>query len=207
MTENKKMTRRMPQQERSRRRYQHILDTAAKLFDEDGIASVTTNHIAAAADVSIGSLYQFFPNKEALLEALTERYIEQMAAVFPQEIDTTIPVEDFIRGIITQFVRFEHKEDGFRVILLHMESNAASVASAALHTTLVAQIDRVLEAYHPTLDADRRHLCAAVSLSLTKGIMALREAPEAYSQEEIVQQIQMALVAYQHTFLQQEGVL
>ena len=115
----------MPQQERSRRRYQHILDTAAKLFAEEGIASVTTNHIAAAAEVSIGSLYQFFPNKEALLEALTERYIEQMAAVFPQEMDIAIPVEAFIEEIITQFVRFEGQEDGFRVILLHMESSAA----------------------------------------------------------------------------------
>ncbi|MCA9912956.1 MAG: TetR/AcrR family transcriptional regulator, partial [Anaerolineae bacterium] len=142
MTDTPKTTRRMPQQERSRRRYQHILDTAAKLFAEEGIASVTTNHIAAAAEVSIGSLYQFFPNKEALLEALTERYIEQMAAVFPQEMDIAIPVEAFIEEIITQFVRFEGQEDGFRVILLHMESSAATEAAASLHKMLVTQIDR-----------------------------------------------------------------
>lgn len=194
----------MPQQERSRRRYQHILDTAAKLFDEEGIASVTTNHIAAAADVSIGSLYQFFPNKEALLEALTERYIEQMVAVFPQEVDTATPVETFTEEIIRRFVHFEGQKAGFRVILLHMESSAATVAAASLHATLVAQIDRVLAAYYPMLAADKRQLCAAVSLSLTKGIMGLREA---YSQAEIVEQIHMALVAYQRSFLQQEGVL
>jgi len=197
----------MPKQARSRRRYQHILDTAALLFAEDGFDSVTTNHIAAAADVSIGSLYQFFPNKEALAEALIERYLEQMTAVFPQEIDTQIPVEDFIHRVISQFVQFEADKTGFRVILLHLESGAAAEATHTLHNMLVSQIDRVIGAYYPGLPADQRHLCAAVSLALTKGVMVLREPPESLSQEEIVRQIHLALVQYQRAFLQQAGVL
>ncbi len=207
MTDSQKPARRMPKQARSRRRYQHILDTAAQLFAQDGIDSVTTNHIAAAASVSIGSLYQFFPNKEALLDALTERYLEQMTTVFPDEIDTQIPVEEFIRGVVTQFVRFEGDEAGFRVILLHMESSAANEAAEALHNMLVAQIDRVLAAYYPALSAEDRHLCAAVSLALTKGVMALREPPESLPQTVIIEQIHSALVHYQRAFLRAVGVL
>ena len=68
--------RRKPKQERSLKRYHHILDTAAQVFEDIGVESATTNFIADQADVSIGSLYQYFPNKEAILEGLVERYID-----------------------------------------------------------------------------------------------------------------------------------
>ena len=82
MTESTK-TRRLPQQARSRARYQHILDTAATLFAEHGVDSVTTNHIADSAEISIGSIYRFFPNKEAIIETLVEQYMTAAEAVFP----------------------------------------------------------------------------------------------------------------------------
>ncbi|ASO19828.1 AcrR family transcriptional regulator [Actinoalloteichus hoggarensis] len=56
-----------------------ILEAAAQLFDRDGLAA-TTNHIADRAGVSIGTVYQYFPNKQALLYALTLRHIDSLAA-------------------------------------------------------------------------------------------------------------------------------
>jgi AcrR family transcriptional regulator len=56
---------------------ERILDVATRIFDERGYRATTTNHIAAAAGVSIGSLYQYFPNKDALLAALAERHVNQ----------------------------------------------------------------------------------------------------------------------------------
>ena len=66
----KKVLRREPRQERGRRRIEGILEAAARVFAEVGYEAATTNAIAREARTSIGSLYQFFPNKGAVLEAL-----------------------------------------------------------------------------------------------------------------------------------------
>ncbi|MDP2317338.1 MAG: TetR/AcrR family transcriptional regulator [Pseudomonadota bacterium] len=73
--------RRTPVQARSRARVDAILDAADAVFLEMGFAAATTNHVAARAGTSIGSLYRFFPDKEAILVALAERYGERMRAI------------------------------------------------------------------------------------------------------------------------------
>jgi AcrR family transcriptional regulator len=57
-------------QARGQRRIDQLLDVAARVFAEVGFEAATTNGIAARAGVSPGSLYQFFPNKDAMAEAL-----------------------------------------------------------------------------------------------------------------------------------------
>jgi AcrR family transcriptional regulator len=69
--------RKHPAQRRSRATVERILDSAARIFVERGYRGTTTNHIAADAGVSVGSLYQYFPNKDAMLVALEERHLEQ----------------------------------------------------------------------------------------------------------------------------------
>ncbi len=68
--------RKSPQQTRSQATVERILDTAARFFDERGYRGTTTNHVAEAAGVSVGSLYQYFPNKDALLTALAMRHLD-----------------------------------------------------------------------------------------------------------------------------------
>lgn len=71
-----------PKQARSKKRLDLILKTAAQLFEEHGVGKVTTNDIAAAAKMSIGSLYRYFPDKNAILGALIARYLEQLDELF-----------------------------------------------------------------------------------------------------------------------------
>ncbi|MFI5715773.1 TetR/AcrR family transcriptional regulator [Nocardia sp. NPDC051750] len=54
-----------------------ILDSAARLFQQHGYAATTTNRVAELAGVSIGTLYHYVPNKDALLYALAERHLRQ----------------------------------------------------------------------------------------------------------------------------------
>jgi AcrR family transcriptional regulator len=68
--------RRQPVQERSRETVTAIIEAAAQVFERYGYAAGTTNRIAARAGVSVGSLYQYFPNKEAILLSLTERHMD-----------------------------------------------------------------------------------------------------------------------------------
>jgi AcrR family transcriptional regulator len=63
-----------------------MLDAAVKLLKRGGAASITTNSIAAAAGVSIGSVYQYFPNKHALFAALHERHIRDVDEVLERKM-------------------------------------------------------------------------------------------------------------------------
>jgi AcrR family transcriptional regulator len=70
--------RKRPVQRRSRLTVDVILEAAARVFADRGYAGATTNHIAERAGVSIGSLYQYFPNKEALVEEVRSRFGERL---------------------------------------------------------------------------------------------------------------------------------
>lgn len=67
--------RKSPSQARSHATVDTILDAAARILVADGYGAFTTNRVAARAGVSIGSLYQYFPNKEAILGSLKARHI------------------------------------------------------------------------------------------------------------------------------------
>jgi AcrR family transcriptional regulator len=72
--------RKKPRQERSLLTYDAILEAATRIFGERGYAGATTNEIAALAGVSIGSLYQYFPNKDALIGELQWHHKKEIAA-------------------------------------------------------------------------------------------------------------------------------
>ncbi|OIK07922.1 hypothetical protein BIV23_02450 [Streptomyces monashensis] len=72
--------RKRPRQERSQETYEAIVEAAAQLFERDGYTRTTTNRITERAGVSIGSLYQYFPNKDALLYAVGEQHVRHLQA-------------------------------------------------------------------------------------------------------------------------------
>ncbi len=76
ITRTKRLTPlRAPRQGRSKVTYDAIIEATTQLLIEKGYAATTTNHIAKRAGVSIGSLYQYFPNKEAIAVELLQRHI------------------------------------------------------------------------------------------------------------------------------------
>src|SRR5690349_2221804 len=79
--------RRKPRQVRAELTRERILNAAAHIFTEHGYAAGTTNHIAEHARVSIGSLYQYFPNKDAILAALLVRHIDRGTWTEAAELD------------------------------------------------------------------------------------------------------------------------
>ncbi len=78
MPSQKSTSRRVPQQARGASCMARLLDAAAARFAEDGYGAATMTAIAERAGASIGSVYQYFPNKEALCIALRDRYDTEM---------------------------------------------------------------------------------------------------------------------------------
>jgi len=87
---------------------EQIVQAATQIFAERGYAGATTNHIAERAGVSIGSLYQYFPNKEAILVTLAKRHVEiagnmllrLMTGLSLPETDLTELLRLFIRSTL-----------------------------------------------------------------------------------------------------------
>jgi AcrR family transcriptional regulator len=70
--------RKLPQQERSRIAVEAILEATTRILTEEGYEKANTNRIAERAGVSIGSLYQYFPNKESLMTALMVQHSDEI---------------------------------------------------------------------------------------------------------------------------------
>lgn len=78
--------RRRPTQDRAKATREHILDTAARLFGERGIAGTSTNRIASEAGVSIGTVYRYFADRSVLVEELLARLLESVEKRFTQRM-------------------------------------------------------------------------------------------------------------------------
>ncbi|QIS14921.1 TetR/AcrR family transcriptional regulator [Nocardia arthritidis] len=73
-------TRKIPRQQRSREMVRRIIDAGQAVLIDHGYEGASTNRIAAAADISPGSLYQYFPNKDAIIAAVIDRYHAELTA-------------------------------------------------------------------------------------------------------------------------------
>ena len=140
--------RRTPRQDRSRATVSFVLDAAAQVFAERGYAA-TTNEVAVRAGVSIGSVYQYFADKDALLVALAERHLDQAQAQLQAALaDAPSEPDELVR----------------RVIEVVVELNRPS----ALHTVLYQAAPRTPELV-AVLDRVRDDLSGAIAALLTAG--------------------------------------
>ncbi|MEU9834312.1 TetR family transcriptional regulator [Streptosporangium sp. NPDC048047] len=108
--------RRRPAQRRSARRVERMLDACADLLDEVGYEALTTTRIAERAGVAIGSIYQFFPDKRAIAQAVTRRHVEG----FISRIGRRFLSEEYacwwdaVDAIIDEYVEMHRTVPGFR---------------------------------------------------------------------------------------------
>ena len=107
--------RRRPVQERSARRLERMLDAAGDLLSEHGYEALTTTAIAKRAGVAVGSLYQFFPDKRAVVQELTQRNLEHFMA----EVTNRVPGRkrqhwwDVVDAMLDIYLRMHREVPGF----------------------------------------------------------------------------------------------
>lgn len=125
--------RKTPQQVRSRATRDAIVEAAARIISERGLDGFSTNAVAERAGVSIGSLYQYFPNKDALMVALIKRQQARQLATLADAIDTLperVTLAQAVRRLV-QAAMQHHRED-------------ALLASAIDHEEARLPVDDVL---------------------------------------------------------------
>jgi AcrR family transcriptional regulator len=113
--------RKQPRQQRAQETLAAILQAAVEVIDEVGYAKATTNRIAARAGVSIGSLYQYFPNKDAILISLLDRHHAEVHAVVDRSLerieDVAIPLSEGLRGLFLGLARLHDADPRLNRVL------------------------------------------------------------------------------------------
>jgi AcrR family transcriptional regulator len=110
--------RKQPKQERSRQLVAEILAAAGRVLGRSGARHFTAARVADEAGVSVGSLYQYFPNKEAILFRLQADEWKETGRLLTSILaDTSLPPLDRLRAAVREFVRSECEEAEVRLAL------------------------------------------------------------------------------------------
>jgi AcrR family transcriptional regulator len=169
--------RRRQRQARGERRMELILDVAAQVFAEVGFEAATTNAIAARAGISPGSLYQFFPNKDAVAEALAARFAQRLQVtredVFAPDI-AALPLDAMIDRVVDPLVAFYLAHPGFLALFSGSDlSPRLAAVTRDFHEGVVERADRILAARAPRLPRARRQRVARVSVQIVRAMLPL----------------------------------
>ena len=201
--------RRVPTQERSIARLERILDVADAVFAELGYDAATMEEIAARAETSIGSLYQFFPNKKALFAALRTRYLEQARGLFEAlviEGALERPWPALLDDIIDAFWRFHCELPGFRAVWVHQSITAEMLdAGDKMNQIMAARAAEVLGLMAPTVPAARRAIAASALVEMVSALLFVavrRKEPEA---KRLVNETKVMARAYLEAVLSDTG--
>jgi AcrR family transcriptional regulator len=196
-----KVKRRLPQQRRARQTVEAVLDAVLRLIKRHGIDAVTTNRVAEVAGVSIGSVYQYFPDKRALFVALHERHSEAMGRVVESTLVThaASSLDELIGALIAAMVEAHAAAPELYAALAEVPHGAAGARDlaerlrGALRLAITARarqrdvprdLDRVLFVVPQMIDA----LCHA----------AVLRRPPRLSLAAATEEITRAVLAYLH---------
>ena len=164
---------RAPKRARGKQRVAELLQAAAEVFAEKGYDAATMTEIAARAGAPIGSLYQFFPVKEALADWLVQNYIGLLVADLQalearaSRIDTETLVDSLL-----DLLRVHGRERAAAAPLVEARMDERTRRTSFRHM-LRKHIAAILRARSPTLSAEAAREMAVVLVSLMKAVSAL----------------------------------
>jgi AcrR family transcriptional regulator len=190
--------RRTPQQIRGQRRVSKILDAAAEVFTEMGYEAATTNAIAIRANTSIGSLYQFFPNKRSILDALANRYRAQLHELLESiQDDKDISLQTAISGLIDRVAEFYTANPPFQPMFYASQSSKTlSMIADDMCSLLIERINKNCGTAVPTLEPDQCNFYATVIVFMMRALIPLSQAQNVPYRERIIPQLKRMVFSY-----------
>nr|CTQ97563.1 Transcriptional regulator, TetR family [Kibdelosporangium sp. MJ126-NF4] len=167
-----------------------LLDAAEEVFAAEGFVAATTNAIAAAAGVSPGTLYQFFPNKESMAAALADRYVAVLADVHDPEAEVVgVPLDDVIDRMVGPAIRIAGEHPAFEAMLWAQPCEQ-------LRTAVTEHVERTIAARVPELDPSRRRLIATVTVRIFGALLSPILAASGRELTELTGELHRVLRAY-----------
>jgi AcrR family transcriptional regulator len=190
-------TRRQPRQRRALQTVDAILDAVVRLLKREGSGSLTTNRIAEVAGVSIGSVYQYFPDKRAIFIALHQRHVDQIDRIIQSTLieHASSSLEELMRALVEAMIeahttapelyellltQVPHRADGKREFSVRLHGVfRLAIASRAHELSRRRDLDKVVFVVTHMVDA----LSHGVILRRPKGVSL------AAAKEEVVRAV------------------
>lgn len=191
--------RRIPTQERSRKRVSAILDAAACVFAEIGFEAATTEAIAERAKTSIGSLYQFFPNKLVLFEAVAARFIERSRVVVDEIMAGEGEGASWIDILDTAIDRFGALRDDvdFRAVLVNFQLYGVyQHVDRAFHAHAIERVAALVRRFAPKLPAQQCKLVATLTVETLSALLLHSTREEPVFAKKLLEETKTLLTRY-----------
>ena len=185
---------------RGERRVASLLDAAGRVFGERGYHAANTNAIAAEAKVSPATLYQFFPDKEAIANALVARYAMDLAkeerAASIEEL-ASAPLEDAIQQVTEVVIEFHRKHPAFLTLLADAPLSKDAIEQKHLLAKIfVDHLSEVLRAGNPKLDKQDALWSAEVVLTALRGFLPGLAGRKTPTRSRTIDSLNQMLVRY-----------
>jgi len=193
--------RRLPRQDRARFTVAAILEAAVEVIDDVGWAKASTNRIAERAGVSIGSLYQYFRNKETILSSLVEQHRQQVHTVVGRSLEElgnpSVPFEIALRRLFDDLLRVHHDDPALARVLSTAVPHYPAKENEGEPDQLIAHLQHILE-HRPDVsvcDATAAaHVLAVTTEALTRWLA--HEAPPTLESSRLIDEMVAMLSGY-----------
>ena len=197
--------RRTPQQERGERRVADLLAAAASEFAEVGHEAATMKAIAKRAGSSIGAIYQYFPNKEAVVSSLRAQYATEMEARWLrlEEATAGLSVGERTQSFVDAMIRFMQERPAYITIF---DPPAVTKRDRNTRNQLRSRLANVFLTRRPGVSQEAAARIASVCLQIIKSMNALYADAKPQERPEIIKEYKLALTAYlEKRLLRSEG--
>jgi AcrR family transcriptional regulator len=190
--------RRLPQRQRGHERVAALLEAAAACFVEKGYEAATMTEVAARAGASIGSLYQYFPTKEVLAQALVEQYSQAVYAELGKLAEQSAQwnTEELAQQLCAFLITFRKRHPAF--VMLVESTPAPAVDGMAIRRRVRAELQALLARRAPHRSSDEMHAAAVVVQQMMKAAIAIHAEPGMPGRQAAQAQLQHAMQRYLH---------
>jgi AcrR family transcriptional regulator len=192
-----------PRQKRGERRVAELLAAAAEVFTQTGYRAAAMSAIAEKAGAPIGSLYQFFPSKEAVAEALLTRYLNEMSAEWEELDDPVgdIDLKAFVHDLIRRHIDFSRQRPAFSELVEASGLFSRPSVRSEARAIFTRNVQRSLSVLAPALPAHRLRQIADVTVQLVKAANALNKHVARRDAKAAMEEMDFVISGYLETRL------
>jgi AcrR family transcriptional regulator len=175
--------RRVPVQGRSLEKVNRMLDACAALLDEGGYEALSTTQVADRAGVAIGSLYQFFPDKRAIVQALAMRNLDTYVTQVQARLASFAGGDwlESVEAVIDDFIGLHRTTPGFRTLRFGDVVDRHLIDEERDNDTVIAEeLSQMMVRYFGMPDGPPLRLAVLVAVELADGLvkLAFRRDPQ-----------------------------
>lgn len=193
--------RRVPVQGRSVARVQRMLDACAELVDEVGYEGLTTTLLAERAGVAIGSVYQFFPDKRAVVQALTLRNVEAYLARLAERIPAGELLDwwDGVDAAIEEYIELHRTVPGFRTLHFGDVVDVHLIDAERDNNQVIADhLAELLIRYHSVVDRPKLRFALMIAVEAADALIKLAFRRNSDGDDEVLAESKALVREYLH---------